>query len=323
MLNQVLWNGVNKSCYLSYADYIQHFFNTKMQKISVDAGCTCPNRDGTVGRGGCTYCNNQTFSPLYCQEQKSVRQQLEEGKSFFFRKYPAMKYLAYFQSYTNTYGKIDDLIQKYEEALSVKDVEGLVVGTRPDCMPDMLLDYFADLTRTKYVCIEYGVESVRNETLRRINRGHSVECAAEAILRTAERHIQVGVHLILGLPGETHADWMAQTQWVSELPVNLLKLHQLQIVRGTKMAVEYLENPTAFRLFSPNEYVELLVEYLEYLRPTLVVERFTSQTPPALLLAPDWKLKNFEFVELLKKKMLSLHTWQGRLYSDSGPSLFN
>lgn len=312
---------VNKLCYLGYADYMQQFFKTKVQKISVDAGCTCPNRDGTIGRGGCTYCNNQTFSPLYCQEQKSVRLQLEKGKAFFSRKYPTMKYLAYFQSYTNTYGKIDDLIRKYEEALSVEDVEGLVVGTRPDCVPDLLLDYFEDLAQTKYVCIEYGVESVRNETLRRINRGHDVECAADSITRTADRHIQVGVHFILGLPGETHADWMAQAQWVSELPVNLLKLHQLQIVKGTKMAEKYLENPAAFHLFSPDEYVELLVEYLEYLRPTLVVERFTSQTPSDLLLAPDWKLKNFEFVALLRKKMLSLCTWQGKLYGKNDSSL--
>lgn len=306
--------GLSKAYYLGYADYMQHFFDTKVQKISVNAGCTCPNRDGTVGHGGCTYCNNQTFSPLYCQERKSVRLQLEEGKLFFSKKYPTMKYLAYFQSYSNTYGNVDDLIQKYEEALSVDDVEGLVIGTRPDCVPEVLLDYFEDLARTKYVCIEYGVESVNDDTLRHINRGHDVNCAAEAIMRTSGRHIQVGVHFILGLPGETHADWMAQARWVSALPVDLLKLHQLQIVRGTKMAAEYMENPAAFHLFSPDEYVELLVEYLEILRPTLVVERFTSQTPPELLLAPDWKLKNFEFVELLKKRMLSLQTWQGRLY---------
>lgn len=307
-------NGLSKAYYLGYADYMRRFFETKVQKISVNAGCTCPNRDGTVGRGGCTYCNNQTFSPLYCQDRRSIRQQLEDGKQFFSGKYPTMKYLAYFQSYTNTYGNVDDLIQKYEEALSVSGVEGLVIGTRPDCMPDVLLDYFEDLAQTRYVCIEYGVESVNDETLRRINRGHDVACAADAILRTAGRHVQVGVHFILGLPGEAHADWMAQARWVSSLPVDLLKLHQLQIVKGTNMAAEYLENPSAFHLFGSDEYVELLVEYLEILRPTLVVERFTSQTPSELLLAPDWKLKNFEFVELLKKRMFSLHTWQGRLY---------
>lgn len=295
-----------------YADYMRQYFCMKVQKIPVNAGCTCPNRDGTIGRSGCVYCNNRSFSPAYGRGGLDVTQQLEAGKRFYAHKYPAMKYLAYFQSHTNTYGDESRLIQMYDEALAVSHVVGLVVATRPDCMSESLLDYFAQVARRRYVCIEYGVESVNDSTLRRIRRGHDVACAADAIRRTAARQIQVGVHFMLGLPGDTRADWLQQARWVSDLPVNLLKLHQLQVIRDTPLAAEFRRNPSAVTLFSAEAYAAVVAEYLEHLSPHVVVERFTSQAPPAWVLAPRWGLKNGAFVRLLRAHMRERHAWQGR-----------
>lgn len=299
--------------YKEYSSFLKQYFTTKVQKISVDAGCTCPNRDGTVGRGGCTYCNNQTFRPDYCAEENSVALQLETGKAFFARKYPTMKYLAYFQAYTNTYGDQQKLKQQYLDALAVEDVVGLVVGTRPDCMPDDLLDFFAELSETRFVCIEYGIESTSDRILRQINRGHDYACAVDAVRRTAARHIPVSAHIILGLPGETVEEQLSQPALLNELPLDVLKLHQLQIVRGTVMAQNYAEHPEQFHLFTPQEYAERVSDYLERLRPDITLERFTSQSPSGLLIAPDWGMKNFEFVELLKRTMRQRNAWQGKL----------
>jgi radical SAM protein (TIGR01212 family) len=285
-----------------------------VQKISLNAGFTCPNRDGTVGYGGCTYCNNQTFNPAYCKTEKSVTEQLEEGKQFFARKYPDMKFLAYFQAYTNTYAKLEELKRKYEEALSVKDVVGLVIGTRPDCMPDALLDYLEDLNKRTFLIVEYGVESTDNVTLKRINRGHSFEVAQEAIRKTAARGIRVGAHIILGLPGESHEMLIEQAGILSALPLTTLKLHQLQLIKGTRMAFEYEKQPADFRLYSADEYIDLVIDYVEHLRPDLVLERFVSQSPKELLIAPDWGLKNHEFADKVKKRMRERDAWQGKRY---------
>jgi radical SAM protein (TIGR01212 family) len=303
--------------YHDLSGFLAEKFPFKVQKISINAGFTCPNRDGTVGYGGCTYCNNQTFNPEYCMTEKSVTQQLEEGKRFFARKYPNMKYLAYFQAYTNTYGKLDELVRMYEEALSVDDVVGMVIGTRPDCMPDELLDYLAKLNKRIFLSVEYGVESTCNETLKRINRGHDYQTAVKAIQRTAEKGIPVGIHLILGLPGESREQILDEADEVSKLPVISLKLHQLQLIRGTRMAKEYAEHPEQFHLYSADEYVELVVDFLERLRPDMVVDRFVSQSPKSLLIAPDWGLKNFEFTEKVKQCLLRRDTFQGRLFKVS------
>ena len=214
-----------------------------MQKISVNAGFTCPNRDGTVGWGGCTFCNNQTFNPAYCTPSKSVSRQIEEGKAFFSRKYPDMKYLAYFQAYTNTYGSLGHLRSVYEEALGVEDVVGIVIGTRPDCMPPDLLQYLADLSSRTFLIVEYGVESASEDTILRINRGHTFAVSADAICRTAEKGIMVGAHLILGFPWERRAELMRQAKVIAGLPLTTLKLHQLQIIRGTRLAEEYASHP--------------------------------------------------------------------------------
>jgi radical SAM protein (TIGR01212 family) len=285
-----------------------------VQKISINAGFTCPNRDGTVGTGGCTYCNNQTFNPAYCETQKGVTQQLEEGKLFFRRKYPTMKYLAYFQAYTNTYGSLDLLRAKYEEALRVPDVVGLVIGTRPDCMPDPLLDYLEELNRQHTVIVEYGVESIYDRTLQRINRGHTQAQSVDAIRRTAARGIPVGIHVILGLPGESNEMILNEAKVLSGLPITTLKLHQIQLIRGTRMAEEYAECPTDFHLFSVDEYIDLVIEFICLLRPDIVLERFVSQSPASLLATPGWGLKNYEFTEKLRKRMVERNMWQGKLF---------
>ena len=301
--------------YSDYAHYLAELFPFKVQKISINAGFTCPNRDGSIGVGGCTYCNNQTFNPEYCKTDRSITQQLEEGKLFFSRKYPQMKYLAYFQAYTNSYGKLDELIKKYEEALAVEDVVGIVIGTRPDCMPKELLDYLEGLNKRTFLCVEYGVESIYEDTLVRINRGHSYPTSVRAIQQTAERGIDVGAHLILGLPGESKEMMLHEADELSKLPIKTLKLHQLQLIRGTRMAHEYEQHPENFHLFSADEYVELIIDFIERLRPDIILDRFVSQSPKSLLIAPDWGLKNFEFTEKIKRRLVERDTWQGKCYN--------
>lgn len=288
--------------YVEFGPWLQSELGCKVQKISVNAGMTCPNRDGTLGTGGCTFCNNQTFNPAYCRTEKSVTQQLEEGKLFFARKYPAMKYLAYFQAYTNTYAELDRLVSLYEEALRVPDVVGLVIGTRPDCMPDNLLDYLEELNRRTFLIVEYGVESANDETLLRINRGHTFRQSCEAIRRTAERGIRVGAHVILGFPWEPFDELMRQAEEIGRLPLTTLKLHQLQIIRGTQLAREYAEHPWAVP--TAEEYIDLVLHYISRLPYGLVMERFVSQSPPEMVIAPQWGLKNHEFANLLRNRMV-------------------
>lgn len=292
---------MNNQLYIDYGSWIRQQFPFRVQKIAVDAGFTCPNRDGLVGTGGCTFCNNQTFNPSYCDHKKSVSQQLEEGKQFFARKYPDMKYLAYFQAFSNTYAPLPHLRQLYEEALAVEDVVGLVIGTRPDCLPVFLLDYLEELNQHTFLIVEIGIESANNQTLQRINRGHTFECSRDAIERTHARGILTCGHVILGLPGEDREEILRQAPIISSLPLDILKLHQLQIIRGTKLADEYLEHP--FHLFTPDEYIDLIINYLQHIRKDLVLERFVSQSPPELLIAPHWGLKNYEFTNLLNKRM--------------------
>ena len=304
--------------YRDFSDFLNLHFDCKVQKISLHAGFTCPNRDGSIGVGGCTYCNNQTFSPDYCHTGKSIASQLEEGIAFFARKYPEMKYLAYFQAYTNTYAELEGLKRKYEEALEVEDVVGLVIGTRPDCMPEGLLRYLEELNKHAFLMVEYGIESTCDRTLQRINRGHTYEDTVETVGRTAACGILVGGHIILGLPGETSDAMVAQAGILSDLPLSTLKIHQLQLIRGTRMAHEYEENPEGFHLFTEvDEYIDLVIDYVEHLRPDLVLERFVSQSPKELLIAPDWGLKNYEFVTRLQKRMKERGAYQGKKYRDS------
>ncbi|MDR2811172.1 MAG: TIGR01212 family radical SAM protein [Tannerellaceae bacterium] len=304
-----------KKRYRDFGSFLCETFPYKVQKISVHAGFSCPNRDGTKGWGGCTYCNNLTFSPAYCHTHQTVSEQLKAGIRFFARKYPEMKYIAYFQAYTNTYSSIDVLVRKYEEALAFPEVTGLIVATRPDCMPEELLDYFAQLSRQKFVLIEYGMESTLDATLRRINRGHTQAESEDAIRRTADKGIHTGAHLILGLPGEERSDILRHADVVSELPLTTLKLHQLQLIRHTQMAKDYAEHPEWFHLPGMEEYIDLVISFLERLNPSAVVERFVSQSPKELLIAPDWGQKNHVVTAKVNQRMAERNTRQGKLYT--------
>ena len=290
--------------YRDFGTWIRQQFPYRVQKISIDAGFTCPNRDGSISSGGCTFCNNQTFSPAFCNKHKSITQQLKEGKAFFAHKYPDMKYLAYFQSFTNTYANIEQLKRLYEEALAVDDVVGVVIGTRPDCISTALLDYLEMLNKSTFVIVEYGIESANNRTLQRINRGHTFECSREAIQKTHERGLLTSGHIILGLPGEDAQESLRQAPIISALPLDILKIHQLQVIKGTALAREYAKQP--FHLYTVDEYIDLIIRYVSLLRDDLILERFVSQSPADLLIAPKWRLKNYEFTNLLNQRMKNI-----------------
>lgn len=289
--------------YKDFGDFLREHFPGKMQKLTVNAGFTCPNRDGTLGTGGCTYCNNRSFSPGYALVRESVTEQLEKSKQFFRRKYPEMRYLAYFQSYTNSYGELPHLMALYEEALCVDGVDGLIIGTRPDCMPQELLEQLGELRRRKWVMVEYGAESAHNRTLDIINRCHTWEQTADAVARTHECGIPVGLHIIMGLPGERREDMLATINAVNTLPVDVLKIHQLQIVRGTRMACDVARGEYEVAQWSVDEYVELCCDIVERLRKDIAIERFVSQSPSDMLISPKWGLKNYEFTALVNRKL--------------------
>lgn len=300
----------------SYANYFRRRFGGRIQKLSIDAGFTCPNRDGRRGRGGCTFCNAAAFTPSYCSPTKSVTQQIGEGIAFHARRYAgAQRYLAYFQSYTNTYAPFGRLQSLYEEALAHPQVEGLVIGTRPDCIDDRLLDYLAGVASSHYVAVEYGIESVYDATLAAVNRGHDFACAERAVRRTAERGIPVGGHFILGLPGETDEQLLAGVDRINALPLTTIKFHQLQLFRATPMAAQYAADPSAFRFRTVEEYLDLVVAILRRLRPDLVVERFASEAPPRFLCGPTWgKLRNERLWGMLEKRLSLLDTFQGEIF---------
>ena len=292
--------------YSEFTDYLrQRFPYFKTQKISLNAGFICPNRDGTKGLGGCTYCNNQTFNPAYCYSDKSVTEQIREGVRFFSYKYPDMKYIAYFQAFTNTYGALETLKSKYEEALSMEGVVGLIIGTRPDCVSDELLDYLAVLQKNTFVMIEYGIESTLDETLRRINRGHTYGEAEMAVVRTATREIPVGAHIILGFPGETREQILHHADRLATLPLTSVKLHQLQLIRETPMYQEYIQQPELFQFPTLDAYIDLVIDFIRRLGNRIYLDRFVSQSPKSLLVAPAWGIKNHEFRARLEKKLTS------------------
>lgn len=296
--------------YNDYGAWMRRQFPFRVQKISIDAGFSCPNRDGHISHGGCTFCDNRTFNPSYCQPTKSITEQITEGKEFFRHKYPDMKYLAYFQAFSNTYATLDTLQRRYEEALSAEDVVGIVIGTRPDCVSDEILNYLESLNQQTFMIVEYGIESVSDDTLRRVNRGHNFECSRRAIIETHNRGILTGAHIILGLPGESAEDNVRQANIISALPIDILKLHQLQIIRGTQLAAEYERQP--FNLYTADEYIDLCRRYIERLRPDMVLERFVSQSPKELLVAPKWGLKNYEFANRFVNYMKRMDSWQGK-----------
>jgi len=297
-----------------FPGFFKSLFKERVQKISIDAGFTCPNRDGTKGRGGCSYCDNKTFSPAYCIPENSITHQLNQGINFFKSRYPGQKYLAYFQAYTNTYGDLDLLRSRYEEALKHPEVVGLVIGTRPDCISEELINYLDNLTEDHFVTLEFGVESVLDKTLLRVNRGHDFAATVEALEMCKTSRFYTGVHMILGLPGESKEDILSQTDQLNDLTFDFLKLHQMQIIRGTKLEHEYSAYPNDFIRMTVDEYIELLITYLERLKPEIIIERFISESPLNKLIAPRWGLKNFEFVAKLEKEMIRRQTFQGKSF---------
>lgn len=299
--------------YNTYREYSQSIFGGRAQKVSINAGFTCPNRDGSKGIGGCAFCNNSTFNPDYCDPKQSVTAQIERGIEFF-KKYKSDTFLAYFQAYSNTYGDTQHIVGLYQEALSHPMIKGIVIGTRPDCVEEDLLDVLEEINRESYVAIELGVESCYDETLKAINRGHGWDESKDAIRRIANRGIPVGVHLIMGLPGETKSQMIEEASILSELPVTFLKLHQLQVVKGSKYGKEYEEDPSRFYFFTAEEYIDFCIDFMERLSRDIVVERFISQAPRDMVLAPFWDIKNYEFVHKLEKRLEERNSWQGKLY---------
>lgn len=295
--------------YKTFAEYLSEKFPAahKIQKIGVTTGFSCPNRDGTIGVGGCAYCNNSSFTPDYVGEKSEgravdrIRASLQRGKAFFARKYPSMQYLAYFQSYTNTHGAgVDELMEMYECAAAEPGIIGVIIGTRPDCVADDLLDRLQEMNRRIPVMLEFGAESSHNQTLSYINRGHTWEDVTSAVIRSNRRDIDCGLHFIMGLPGEDE-DMMLQTVLRAvDLPIKTLKFHQLQIIRGTRFETEYEQNPERFRLFTPEDYAALCRKIISIVSPTsIAIDRFVSQSPDSLLIAPRWGLKNYQFANLL------------------------
>ena len=321
--------------YNSFVGYFRRKYGERLQKIVLDAGFTCPNRDGKVGRGGCTYCDNAAFHPSYSTAGKSLHQQMDEGIEFHKVRYRTTEhYLAYFQSFSNTYAPLERLRTLYEEALSHPSVVGIVIGTRPDCVDEAKLDYLEDLAHGRVlegwsrsladggvrtspiVIVEYGIESCYDQTLKRINRGHDFETACRAVHMTASRGLDVGAHFILGLPGETRQMMLDSCTLINELPLRSVKFHQLQIVKGTRMEQEYAENPQDFERFSLDEYLDFFVDMLERLRPDLFIERFVGEVPPRFVNETPWGLiRNAELLRLLEKRLEERDSWQGRLLS--------
>lgn len=300
----------------SYSDYFKIVFGGRAQKISIDAGFTCPNRDGTISTGGCSFCNNSAFNPSYCRPEKSISQQIEEGIDFHRRRYRrAQTYLAYFQPYTNTHKPIHELQKIYGEALSHPLVSGIVVGTRPDCVNEEILNLLGEIKKTHYVMIEYGIESVYDETLRRVNRGHNFATAEKAVVDTAQRGIPCGAHFILGLPGETPQMMLDGIDIISRLPLTTVKFHQLQIFKDTPMADDFNSHPSDYHLFDIQSYIDFIVHVIERLNPQFVIERLAGEVPPRFLVSEPWmSLRYDQVLHLIEDKMEELDTFQGKKF---------
>ena len=300
----------------SYSNYFTKQFGGRVQKISIDAGFSCPNRDGKISTGGCTFCSNAAFNPSYCKPEKSIKQQIEEGIAFHQRRYRrANQYLAYFQPFSNTYKPLEELKRIYTQALEVPEIAGIVIGTRPDLIDENLLQHLNEIQTTHYVMLEYGVESVYDETLIRVNRGHNFATAEKAIRMTTDYGIPCGAHFIFGLPGETKTMMLDAVEIISRLPLTTVKFHQLQIFKDTKMAEEYLEHPEHFHLFDLEEYIDFVIDFAERLNPDIVIERFAGEVPPRYLVSEPWmKLRYDEVLSRIEKRMEERGTWQGRNY---------
>ena len=316
-MNSTVYPWEHNRRFNSYTEYIRKTFGGRIQKVVVDAGFTCPNRDGTKGTGGCSYCNNDAFNPSYCNPKEPLAFQISKGIDFHAVRYRrAERFLVYFQPYSNTYAPLSILRTLYEEALDYPGVTGLVIGTRPDCMDEEKLDYLRELSGKTYLQVEYGVESCYDETLQRINRGHDFETSVKMIRKTHERGIRTGVHMIFGLPGETVDKMMKEAAILSGLPIDSVKFHQLQIVNGTGTAKEFVEYPDDFHNFTIDGYIDFIIQFIEQLNPAIVIERFSGEVPPRLLNHTSWGLIRYdEVLRLIERELEQRGTFQGRLYA--------
>ncbi len=302
--------------YNSFVGYFKQKYGCRLQKIVVDAGFTCPNRDGRVGFGGCTYCNNDAFHPNYSTPDKPILQQLEEGIEFHQNRYrTAEEYLAYFQSYSNTYAPLEHLKELYSQALAHPKVRGIAIGTRPDCIDEEKLDWLQELAKEKIVIVEYGIESCYDKTLQRINRGHDFATAVKAVEATAARGLHQGAHFIFGLPGESREELMGMAPIINSLPLNSVKFHQLQIIKGTPMEAEFANRPEDFIQFGLEEYIDFFIDFLELLRPDIYIERFAGEVPPRFVNSTPWgKVRNVELLQMLERRLEERDTCQGAKY---------
>lgn len=306
----------NNKRYNDFSTFVRSKFGEKVKKVTINTGFTCPNRDGSKGYGGCTYCNNNSFSPDYGKGMVNVTEQIDEGIRFFSKRKKIDNFFAYFQSYTNTYADIDLIKSLYTEALQHPKVKGIIIGTRPDCVNEEIVDFLSGLcTKGHYVALEFGIESTLNRTLESINRCHTYEETVNAFELAKGKGIHLGGHIILGLPGESRTEILHHAVELSKLPLNLLKIHQLQIVKNTIMAHQFQKEPQLFQLYDLNEYMDLITTFISYLRPDIIIERFISESAPHLLIAPKWGLKNFEIVEKINRRLIENHSWQGKNYN--------
>jgi radical SAM protein (TIGR01212 family) len=297
------------------SNFLKNRFGTRIQKVAIDAGFTCPNRDGTISTGGCAYCSNDAFNPSYCHAEKPIKQQVLEGIEFHEKRYrSATQYIAYFQAYSNSYGTLGKLSRLYEEALDFENVTGLIIGTRPDCIDEPLLKYLSGLSKKYYIVIEYGIESVYNKSLEYINRGHTYEDAVRAVELTNRYGIYSGAHFIFGLPGESMEDMLGSAKIISKLPLHSIKFHQLQIIKGTRFEKEYLIDNNKFKLFNLEEYVDFIANYLSFLNPAFIIERLANETQPWFNVVETWKIRYDRVLQLIEKKMEELDLWQGKYY---------
>jgi radical SAM protein (TIGR01212 family) len=300
--------------YNSYSEYIKKKYGERIQKVTVDAGFTCPNRDGTVAHGGCIYCNNESFNPGYNTATKSITQQIHEGVGFLKRRYGAKKFVVYFQPYSNTYASLDLLKNYYEEALSYPGVIGLTIGTRPDCIDEEKLDYLKSLSENYDITIEYGLESISDETLKKINRGHDYQSYLNALKLTKKIELKICTHIILGFPWEDKTHWMNTADELSQLPFQYLKIHQLHIVKDTVLGKQHLKNP--LKLLTHTEYIDIVVSFLERLNPEIIIQRLSGEAPLQVLIAPKWGKRYPEIVQDIDTEMEKRDTWQGKFYTN-------
>jgi radical SAM protein (TIGR01212 family) len=290
-------------------------FGSRLQKVTIDAGFTCPNRDGKISEGGCSFCNNNAFNPSYCQPEKSITEQINQGLDFHKKRYrKAGNHVAYFQAYSNTYAPVEVLRERYFEALNHENIIGLVIGTRPDCIDENVLALLNEINKQYYLVLELGIESVYNETLNNINRGHSFEKSVWAINEANKLGIRTGGHIIFGLPGETRKMMLESAKVLSELPLHSLKFHQLQIVKDTRIGRQFTQEPEVFKLFGLYEYIDFIIEYLGLLSPSIVIERLAGETQPDYNLGMKWNIRYDQVLRHIEEKMEEKNEWQGKHY---------